>query len=159
MVGTNPHCVLSASIPAQPFHTIMNTQAGLKWAPWVSDTLIYTRGIEKYPLNDELKLTVGQTPPVLSCTGFQIQYYFKCRNFTTGLFTVIWKIKLQLCICILYFKGRLVRVFVVVLLYSSTQGLSSALLTSCYSCRVTRWSLTAEQSGTMEISDSMSLIL
>lgn len=91
----------------------MNTQAGLKGAPWVSDTLIYTRGIEKYPLNDELKLTVGQTPPVLSCTGFQIQYYFKCRNLTTGLFTVIWKIKLQLHIRVPHFEGRLVRVSVV----------------------------------------------
>lgn len=157
MVGTNPHCVLSTSIPVQPFHTIMNTQAGLKGAPWVSDTLIYTRGIEKYPLNDELKLTVGQTPPVLSCTGFQIQYYFKCRNLTTGLFTVIWKIKLQLRIRVPHFEGRLVRVSVVFLFYCSTQGSSSALLTSCY--RVPRWSLTAEQSGTMEISDSVSLIL
>lgn len=53
------------------------------------------------------KLTVSQTPPVLKCTSFQIQYSFKCRDLTTGLFTAKWKIKLQLHFWLLLFKGRL----------------------------------------------------
>ena len=144
-------------------HTVMNTQTDLKWAPWAAATLIYTTWTEKYPLTDKRKLTVSQTPPVLSCTSFHIQYYFKCRNLTTGLFTFIWKIKLQLCICVLYFEARFVRgVFVVVLFCNSTQGLSSILLMNCYRYNSIDWAgdlLTAERAAMMENSDFISLSL
>lgn len=49
-------------------------------------------------MNDKLKLTVSQAPPVLSYISFQLQYYFKCRHLTPGLCSLILKIKLWRCI-------------------------------------------------------------
>lgn len=95
-------------------------------APRVAATLIHTTWIEKHPLTEKWKLTVSRTPPVLICTSFHIQYHFRCRNLTTGLFTFIWKIKLQLCIPALYFEAGFVGgVSVVVLLFSGHSWLTA----------------------------------
>lgn len=95
-------------------------------APRLAATLIHTTWIERHPLTEKWKLTVSRTPPVLICTSFHIQYCFKCRNLTTGLFTCVWKIKLQLCMAALYFEAGFVRgVSIVVLLYSGHSWLTA----------------------------------
>lgn len=98
LAPSHKECWATASLPSPP--SPCHGHRG-----WCGATLIHPTSIEKRPLTEKWKLTVSGTPPPLLCTSFHIQYYCKGRNFTTGLFTLIGKIKLQLCIPALYF-GR-----------------------------------------------------